>query len=301
MPFAAAVAATLGACLAAFLAVATPDRQEPGLGAGQVSPAHEGKAGPETTATADPGRPPIYPYSIVQGGVHSVAELREVMTRDAAIAAHYALIDVPRTRVAVVTAERRAYMSYRIGDRIYWTKQPVALHPGERILTDGRTEIRARCGNCISNRPMEPVSSLEPDPAEFDHAIEPAPLAPLASRPLQEFGGAFPGDLPLGSAPPARLTLGGPSGVVGDEDPGAPVAPLAVIPAGPVVLADPARTPEPPPELPPSEPPSEPPPPSVPEPASLFLVAAGLAGFAARRLRQRARSSSRQPRRSVHP
>ena len=44
-----------------------------------------------------------------------------------------------------------AHVSYRLGDKIYWTKKPVQLPKNEPVMTDGRTSIRERCGNLISD------------------------------------------------------------------------------------------------------------------------------------------------------
>ena len=64
-----------------------------------------------------------------------------------------------------------AYVSYRIGDRVFWTRKPVRIPAGETLLTDGETEIRARCGNAVSDLAREPVSDVEPMAAELDEPI----------------------------------------------------------------------------------------------------------------------------------
>ena len=101
-------------------------------------------------------------------------------------------------------------MSYRIGNQVFWTKRKVALRAGEAILTDGRSKIRARCGNCISDTPMQPtLQAEEPLPSEFDRGIVP-PLASLGESELPE-GLGMPG------TPLAGLAVGGPGGGAGNS------------------------------------------------------------------------------------
>ena len=116
----------------------------------------------------------IYPYSVVSGGVHSRVEVAAAIAADPIVATHYHDVDVNHITVAHVTAGRRAYVSYRVGERVYWTKHTVLLHEGEQLLTDGTREIRVRCGNRISDVPEEPTATSEPDVAEFDRAVAPA-------------------------------------------------------------------------------------------------------------------------------
>jgi len=78
-------------------------------------------------------------------------------------------------------------VSYRLHDRVYWTKHKVRIRSGETILTNGQTEVRARCGNCISMAPLLPTSDEEPPPMEFDAFTDDgAPL--LVSWNLNAFG-----------------------------------------------------------------------------------------------------------------
>ncbi len=111
---------------------------------------------------------PVYRYSVISGGAHNRQELRDAISRDPVVADHYRTVSLDRVRVEKLTEERRAYVSYRVGDRVYWTKHKVTLPEGERILTDGVNQIRARCGNCISYEPQLPTSDEEPDAIEFE-------------------------------------------------------------------------------------------------------------------------------------
>lgn len=113
----------------------------------------------------------IYPFSIIPGGVADRDELARVIRTDAVVAAHYAGFDVANARAVTVTAPRAVYVSYRKGDRVYWTKKKLMLAPGETLLTDGRNEMRARCANRISDVPMYPVEANGPTESELDSFV----------------------------------------------------------------------------------------------------------------------------------
>ncbi len=116
---------------------------------------------------------PIYRHSVVAGGVYTPDELRDVLVQDAIAATHYQGFNPNAVRAETVKQDRFAYVSYRKNDQIYWTRNKVKLSEGETVLTDGNKEIRARCGNCISETPQLPVAEVEPATAEFDQLVDP--------------------------------------------------------------------------------------------------------------------------------
>ena len=115
---------------------------------------------------------PVFRHSVIPGGAYTPAELRNALARDTVASSHYPSLEPDAVRAAVVTQDRLAYVSYRKDDQIYWTRNKVRLSAGETILTDGTHEIRARCGNCISDTPMLPVADVEPDAAELDRLVD---------------------------------------------------------------------------------------------------------------------------------
>src|ERR1043166_7453253 len=116
----------------------------------------------------------VYRHSVVRGGVFTAGEVQDAVTRDDVVARHYAGIVTDKLRTRMVLELRPVYVSYRIGDEIYWTRHKLSLHEGERVLTDGINEIRARCGNRISEIPMGPTSPNEPESLDaIDFAREP--------------------------------------------------------------------------------------------------------------------------------
>jgi hypothetical protein len=116
----------------------------------------------------------VYPYSIVPGGVTSRAELAHAVMADKLVAAHYAGFAVDKASLRTVAKARAVYVSYRKGEQVYWTARKVTLAEGESILSDGQNDIRARCGNRISDTPQLPVEVKGPDERELDSFTEPA-------------------------------------------------------------------------------------------------------------------------------
>jgi hypothetical protein len=170
-------------------------------------------------ASLDQDGRPVYPYSIVPGGVFGAEELKRIVADDPIVAAHYAHMSVADARLGRTGAPRQVYMSYRVGDQVYWTRQKVTLPQGEAVLTDGRSLIRARCGNCISDTPQGPTSDAEPDAAEFDRA-----LAPASAR-LPDVTGTPEPALAAGASLPPVSPLAQ-SSTSGLAPPGAPFASL---------------------------------------------------------------------------
>ena len=105
---------------------------------------------------------PAYRHSIVRGGVYSSKEVADAIRKDQVVAAHYEGVDLAGLHPKTVPAARAVYVSYRIGDRVFWTKNRVRLAAGETVLTDGNREIRARCGNLVSDHARQPVADREP-------------------------------------------------------------------------------------------------------------------------------------------
>jgi hypothetical protein len=105
---------------------------------------------------------PNYPFSVIPGGAYSSAELHYANQSDAVVRAHYADFNLKRAHIVQVTDDRFQFASYRINDRIYWTRKKLRIHKGEYLLTDGLAFARTRCGNRLSETPQAPVSLQEP-------------------------------------------------------------------------------------------------------------------------------------------
>jgi hypothetical protein len=227
-------------------------------------------AGPHAAAIQARNRRLVYPYSVIPGGVSSGDELREIAAHDATVAAHYAGFDYGRARVIEVDRPRLVYLSYRRGSQVYWTLKQASLHPGEKLLTDGKITARTRCGNQVSVLPQANTSPEEPLIAELDR--------PDAVASGTEFPSSFDSNLlqvdpgmPIGPG----TTAGGP--LVGPGPPGVSMP----FPIGPPALGGGSCVPSKKNNYCKSVPP-EPPPAPVPEPGTMVLVVSGAAAVFAR-------------------
>lgn len=213
----------------------------------------------------------IFPYSVIPGGAHSEAELKNALLHDRVAAAHYAGFDAAHTRVIRLRRAEKVYVSYRVGDRVYWTSKQLYIPAGEALLSDGEHEARTRCGNRLSETPQMPVSAREPSrevlngPAvvmAVPAIAEPLPTAVLVQPgfDLPEIAGLDPVDVRTFGPPAVIPIVGGPG-----------VPPLS-----------PSKNPPPSDPQPPAWPPLDPPPPiaTTPEPPTgvLFLLSVGFLG-----------------------
>ena len=155
---------------------------------------------------------PVFRHSVVAGGVRTSDELQAAIDSDPVVAAHHAGVSPGAMRPTTLSADRLVYMSYRRGDKVFWTKQRVLLRKGEAVLSDGESAIRARCGNGMSFDPLLPTEESGPNPEEFEQLV---PVAPhLISRIFDSLG--FTGGIPdsLLFPDPSGGSLGDPVGPV---------------------------------------------------------------------------------------
>lgn len=191
-------------------------------------------AAPDLETPSTPGRV-IYPYSVVPGGVRTPAELKAVSEHDPAVREHYSRFDFSKARVVTVYQPRLVYLSYRIGDKIYWTTKKVSLHKGEKLITDGTITARARCGNRVASLPQKYGFAREPSAAILDQPIFNQPIGGSSTEiPFpKDFHSALetrPNSTGLGSGalPPGAAGAGGLSPLGSGYLPiGSPLAPPA--------------------------------------------------------------------------
>jgi len=148
----------------------------------------------------------VYKYSVVPGGVRTVNELKWAAEHDPVVAAHYAGFDYDHARVVKLVLARTAYISYRIGNKVYWTRHRVSLKKGETVITDGKMTARTRCANRVEEMPQQATSESEPPAEKFDEPAQPQAGTALVAPPVP-FQSALMNRNPLpGVGPTAPLT-----------------------------------------------------------------------------------------------
>jgi hypothetical protein len=201
---------------------------------------------------------PMYPYSVIPGGAYSAQELRNAVERDPVVAHHYADFDLAKVRIIRLDSDRMEYVSYRLGDHIFWTNHELRLHRGEEVITDGTHLARTRCGNRLSDHAVQPTSAAQPSAAALNSL---GPEYP-DERPDLFAGNYLPQEFPQ-FGPPVLPGGGSPGGSTGSSIP--PVY-YPIVGGGPPGSS----------ETTPVTPPPPPPPVNTPEPDSLLLLASGL-------------------------
>jgi hypothetical protein len=127
----------------------------------------------------------VYPYSVVPGGVEDARELKWAAANDPVVAAHYAGFDYDHASVVRLTVDQIVFVSYRIGNHIYWTRYRLQLRKGEKLITDGKITARARCGNRVEVVPQQEHSESEPPPAKFEEPTVVSEASSIAIPPFE--------------------------------------------------------------------------------------------------------------------
>lgn len=210
--------------------------------------------------------PRIFPYSVVDGGVHSVQELRSAIWRDPVVAKHYSNFNIDKARVIEAKADRNFHVSYRIGDEIFWTKKKLKVAKGEKLITDDTNVSRTRCANILSEVLPGRTSPDEPAPEVFNE-----PLDPLVHEFLQE-----PNRPLIVSQNPPETTPTSPNPGSGTNETPPLLEPTPFIPPVLIGGGPPGPTPTPPPGPGPGPGPAPVP---VPEPNTILFIGFGLASL----------------------
>ena len=250
-----------------------PDQTDPGWSQRDLSESMAMLAAKSVSLPLALPRRVVYPYSVIPGGVQTPEDLRQVSDHDRVVGGHYAGFDFRNARVIELDQPKLVYLSYRMGDRIFWTAKRIGLRKGEKLITDGRITARTRCANQVSEAAQPVVSSAEPPASAFEMPFD----GTAAQIP-------FPGDLNALMAPQGGSGMGPASPTQTASNAPFPSAGLPPVFAPPV----PSQS------CPPGDSSGagkeakkpchhKPPPPAVPEPGTLLLVSSGIAGIYLRR------------------
>jgi len=158
----------------------------------------------------------IYQYSVVPGGVSTPAELEAARRSDPVVAAHFADFG-ENTRITTLKEDMYVYVSYRKGNKVYYTKKKHKVCKGEVVITDGKNYARTRCANRLSKIFRPPSLAFdEPTAPQFDYVDPPSAPDTFPGDPL--LSANYYDGLPDASnyAPPAQQAVTG-------ANPGPPV------------------------------------------------------------------------------
>ena len=99
-------------------------------------------------------------------------ELSQAIKTDPVVAAQYANFDLAKAKLVKLQHDEYAYVSFRVGDGVYWTRHKVKLHEGETLITDGKHYGRTRCGNRVSKAARLPFYEHELSAETLDTPVK---------------------------------------------------------------------------------------------------------------------------------
>lgn len=159
----------------------------------------------------------IHPYSVVPGGLLTIAEVESSIAADPVVARHYRDIHTGNLLLRRTAAPVDVFVSYRIQNAIYWTSRKIHLPQGELLLTDGKNIVRAGCGNRVvfqlpPESPKREPPPIEPPLVVLELGTPPLltprePVVPTLELPPEHKPGAWPPIFP----PPFACCEYGPS------------------------------------------------------------------------------------------
>jgi hypothetical protein len=252
--------AALGVVAAGFLfafwaLISGHDSQKVAVARATVNHSLDAEYLPSALAASSASSPVLYPYSVIPGGAHSAHELQLAIAHDPVVASHYQGFDASEAHIVRLASDRIVFVSYRLDDRVFWTKRTVRLAQGELLISDGAHLARTRCGNRVSETPEAPTSESQPQMEALENPVQ-LELVPVEEVPLTSSA----------KLPPITTESSGSIGIP-------PIIPIFWITG--------SHSSPSPPIVPP------PPPVSSPEPDTLMLLAAATAALLARSVYRR--------------
>jgi hypothetical protein len=215
-------------------------------------------------------RRPVYPYSVIPGGVLNRAELARAIDRDPVVARHYSHFGTTEARIVRAQDEKLVHVSYRMDNKVFWSVKKVRLARGETLLTDGHNLARTRCGNRVSVLPQEPTSPEEPPVEALESPAVPEKTETVFVESRLDIGDPSRLFANLGHNALTLPVLLNPQAVNGWSPPYIPpIVPMSPAPQAVTPPVSPGTLPD------------------VPEPSTIVLLSSGLAAAALLRVRSR--------------
>lgn len=214
---------------------------------------------------------PVYPYSVIPGGVQDPDDLRLAAAEDRAVKDHFSLFRWERARIIQLHKAAMMHVSFRLGNQIFWTKKKIRIPAGEKLITDGKIMARTRCGNRVEEMAQPAITDQEPAAEKFE-------------QPMMADGSAMHGPIPTNF----ESSLRGPEGppLMAQGPPAlSPLPGNVLFPIGPPVDVCGLKKDEDKKKCRP-----KPPPPAIPEPSTLVLLTSGLTGVYLRYRRKAAKA-----------
>jgi hypothetical protein len=193
--------------LVTFLSLRIPHPASPALRGPYYSLATNWQASLESGPALTDSHRTVFPYSVIPGGVRDAHELNAAVAKDPVVAEHYSNFNVARAHTIRLDRPTPMYVSYRLNDHVYWTRNRMLIPAGETLITDGENLARVRCGNRLSALAIKPVSLGEPPVENLENPAYIPPL--LADLMPGESIGTFAPDLMFPPTP--ILPDGGPA------------------------------------------------------------------------------------------
>ena len=109
-----------------------------------------------------------------------------MVARDPVVAKHFQGFDYQHAHLVEVSGKQAMYVAYRKGDKVYWTRKKIALHPGEKLISDGKITARTRCGNRVAVAPLGPLAIMDPLISDFDQPLFSNDMVTSEAEPLME-------------------------------------------------------------------------------------------------------------------
>lgn len=122
-------------------------------------------------------------HEVVCGGVPTLDAFEKIRASNTEVAELYSAL-LEHVYITKLGVDTWSYDSYRIGDKIFWTKEKKLIRAGEYIITDGHWAILMRCGNMISLEPQTPTENTVPPNDIYPPTIDDFP-APIPDSPVE--------------------------------------------------------------------------------------------------------------------